>query len=93
MKYFTCILFMLLTLETAFAQTWTHGTATDYDGAFTLDTSLRLAYGNEYPFWIKNIRFFDGWVKDGNLDQPNKAGSFPALPIWSDEVGPKPYEY
>ena len=61
------------------AGTWSHGTATNYDGSFTLGTSLRLAYGNEYPFWIKNIKFFDGWVKDGNLDHPIDLGMFPVL--------------
>jgi hypothetical protein len=44
-----------------------------YDGSFTLGTSFRLAYGNEYPFWIKNIKFFDGWVADADLDNPWKT--------------------
>lgn len=62
--------------------TWTHGTETAYDGAFTLGDYLRLAYGNEYPFAIKNIRIYDGWVKDANLDSPRRHGLWPILPIF-----------
>ena len=70
--------------------TWQHGDASNYDGAFDLGTSLRLAYGNEYPFWIRNIRFYDGWVADANLDAPWKGGLFPILPTFKKV---KPYTY
>jgi hypothetical protein len=74
------------------AGTWALGAAgrTNYDGNLSPSTSLRLAYGNEYPFWIKNIRFYDGWVKDRNLNSPRKGGLFPVLPVFPKI---KKYEY
>jgi hypothetical protein len=70
--------------------TWTHGTATNFNDAYAAGTALRLGYTNEYPFWIKNIKFFDGWVKDANLDAPTKSGLFPIIPTFRKV---KPYEY
>ena len=50
---------------------WTHGAATAFDGAFVITgTKAYVGYGNEYPFWIRNVKFFDGWVKDANLNSP-----------------------
>jgi hypothetical protein len=70
--------------------TWSHGTVANYDGGFTLGTSLRLGFGNEYPFWISRLRVYDGWVQDANLDSPKKVGLFPILPTFTKV---KPYLY
>jgi hypothetical protein len=56
------------------ASTWTHGTATNYDGAFTLGTYLWLNYGNEYPAKIGRLMIRDDWVADGALDAAFKSG-------------------
>jgi hypothetical protein len=58
--------------STKVSGSWSNGTLVAYDGILgtAIGVSLRLAYGNEYPFWIKNIRIYDGWVKDANLDRP-----------------------
>ena len=50
--------------------TWTHGTSVAFNDAYTAGDYLRLAYGNEFPMWIRNIKVYDGWVKDANLDHP-----------------------
>ena len=47
--------------------TLTNGTATAYDGAFTLGTQLHIGYSNNYPFSIKDVRFYDAWLSDNEL--------------------------
>jgi len=79
--------------------TWnvtTNDERTAYDGSFgapALGTSLRLAYGNEYPFWIKNIKFFDGWVADGSLDLPVMEDCILPGQPWSCGELVRPYTY
>jgi len=43
------------------------GTAVAYDGAFILGNDLHIGYNNEYPFEIKNLKFFDVALTDLEL--------------------------
>jgi len=47
---------------------WEHS-SDSYDGSFPLGNELWLAYGNEYPFHIKNVYIYDEYQADTWLEE------------------------
>ena len=47
---------------------WTINSGT-FDGAFDIETHLRLFFDNEYPQWMKNLRFYDKALTTDEIDQ------------------------
>jgi hypothetical protein len=41
----------------------------DFDGAFDTDDYLRLFYDNEYPMWLKNLKMYDTWLTEGEIEK------------------------
>jgi hypothetical protein len=47
--------------------TWTHGTATPFDGAFGIGTTLTLAKSNVVSHKFRNLRIYNRWLSDAEL--------------------------
>lgn len=48
--------------------TWTVNSGS-FDGAFDIETHLKLFYGNEYPMWLRNLRLYNKALTEDEIER------------------------